>query len=69
MQKNGSRLWAARATVVGLALTGATAFTTSLATSASAVVKNPNTLCAPHDGVAAVGKGFVECNDGMVFDV
>ena len=36
---------------------------------ADAKVKNPVTLCEPHDGVAHVGSDFVECVDGEVFDL
>ncbi len=61
-----TRLWAVRVAVVCAAVTGTTAVA---ATSASAVVKNPTTLCKDHGGVDVVGKGFVVCMDGEVFDI
>lgn len=63
------RHWGVRALVVGATIAGTTALSAAVATSASAVVKNPNTLCAPHGGVAEIGKGYIKCQDGEEFEV
>lgn len=67
--RSALRHWGIRTVVVGAALAGATALSTAVATSASAIVKNPNTLCAAHGGVAYIGDDFVECEDGEIFDL
>lgn len=63
----GLRRWGLRAAVAGVTIAGALSVTTS----ASAIVKNPNTLCDGHDGVSVVYRkaGVVVCNDGEEFDI
>lgn len=61
--------WTVRTAIVGAAFAGAASFTTAAATSASAVVKNPNTLCADHGGVDVILKGWIICADGEEFEV
>ena len=66
--RSALRHWGIRTMVVGATLAGMTAFSTAVAINAAAVVKSPGKLCAPHGGVEYVGKNFVECADGEVFE-
>ena len=71
MSNSRLRRFGLRTLVVGVALTGSTALATATATGASAIVKNPNTLCADHGGVETVYRKarVVVCNDGEEFDI